>query len=496
MSDLLHELIITISGSDVNHELSEQNTFVNVNWTLENRNICEYEVLRNILIQFPERELIEIVICNLGEEKIYLTNKNMCEMQEVYTKYRDNIDVNDQLDIQITIKKQIEDNLMSIYNITSFNENLFELNIYDIIRYFENNLRDRTNIVFELYDSNFFLATDTILFRPVGFKQINRFDFNRSERRANCTKNCNVFGFDGQLPLPNDFHFVIDDMLDNPYRTLFHRIESLLAMVYISDSVHLQKKKMTCQILGQRMNTYDVVYEELEYNEVLFDVYSWIYTDGNIVDKVTLARNLLSLHCKQERLEKINSKTFMSIKANFALYQKENINKYIELKNSMTIFLKDVLSQSKEIVMDIVGQIGKNITACLSFILTAFISNVLSGSSTGNIFSKDITYLSYAIIVGSILYLLITILLSIFKTRGIYKEYKIIKDNNDFFIGTKEYDDIFRDDEIDKIVREAFIYKCVLFAVWFILIIVLLIFVETVSDYGIIKNLLETTQGK
>lgn len=496
MRGLLHELIVTISGEEIDHEINEHNAFVNVNWTLTNKKICEYETLYDILGQFPVRDLIEITINNTIDEKIVVSNKDIGGKQKEYIEYRDNIDMDDVLEIHIMIRKKIVENIMSIYNLDAFNKYLFSKNLFDTLLFFENSLKDRKSIVFELYDSNLFLGTDTILFKPVEFKQVNCSDFNRSERSGNCMKNCNVFGFDGQLPLPNDFHFIIDDETDNPYRELFHRIESLLSTIYMSDSVHMKKDKMICQVFGQRMNTYDIVYDELEYNEVLFDVYSWIYTDGNVVDKVTLARNLLSLHCKHERIDRIDSKTFMSIKANFALYQKENVNKYIELKNGMTIFLKDVLNQSRDIVMDIVGQIGKNITACLSFILTAFLSNVLSGSSTGNIFTKDITYLSYTIMVGSMLYLIITLVLSVFKSKEIRKGYNLIKSNNDFLIGTKEYEDIFRDKDIDKIVEETRIYKWCLFILWFLLILLFFIFVENTSDYGFTKIFFESAQGK
>jgi len=70
MNDLLHELILTISGNEVNHELYERNTFVNISWSLENGGICEYQALREILLQFPQRDTVEITINNVVDEKI------------------------------------------------------------------------------------------------------------------------------------------------------------------------------------------------------------------------------------------------------------------------------------------------------------------------------------------------------------------------------------------------------------------------------------------
>ena len=129
---------------------------------------------------------------------------------------------------------------------------------------------------------------------------------------------------------------------------------------------------------------------------------------GKFDESLVVAKNATTMKMWSYDVIRINCHLLCD-KANFSLYQKENVSKYIEVKNSMTIFLKDTLNQSKEIVMDVVGQIGKNITACLSFVLTVFISDIIAGSNTDDIFSKDITYVSYAIIMGALIVLCIVL---------------------------------------------------------------------------------------
>ena len=491
MSDLLHELIYTISGNGVSYNLTEKNKKVTVNWSIETSNICNYDDLRTVLEKFPYRDNVEVTISNLANERVIISNKTVSQKKEEYVNFEKEIGVSDEISVLISISKGMVEGVLSIYNIEEFNRDLFSLNIMDIVRFFEEDLKTEKNITFELFDSTMILATKTILFRPSNLTYTYNLDFNRCERINNCRKNCYILGESNELPVPEDFHFVVDDLEDNPYRDIFRKIESLLSIVYISDNVHIEKDIITCQIMGQRMNLYEMKYDEIWYNEVLFDIYSWIYTDGNIVDKVTLARNLLSLHCKYMSLKDMDSKTFMSIKANFSLYQKENVNKYIELKNSMTVFLKDTLNQSKDIVMDIVGQIGKNIVACLSFVLTVFLSDVISGNIEGIIFSKDITHICYAIIVGSGIYLFLTHVISKYKISELKKGYKIIKRNNDFLADTKEYEEIFRDDEIEDIISETKRYKRILLVLWGVIIFLIFLLVEYVSEYGVIKQILE-----
>lgn len=493
MSDLLHELICTISENEVSHNMTEKNRRVTAEWTIETSNICGYNDLKMMLERFPPRDKVEITISNLVEERIVINNKNIVEKKEEYIDFENKIGLSDELNIQIIITKEIIDGVLSVYNIEGFNNYLLSLNIIDVVRFFEEDLKKESSIIFELFNSNMVLATKTIIFRPRDLTYSNCLDFNRCERISNCRKNCYIFGKNNELPVPDDFHFVVDDE-DNPYKDIFNKIESLLSLIYISDNVHMQDDKISCQVLGQRMNSYEMKYDEIQYNEVLFDVYSWIYTDGNIVDKVTLARNLLSLHCKHMSLKDMDSKTFMSIKANFSLYQKENVNKYIELKNSLTVFLKDTLNQSKEIVLDIVGQIGKNIVACLSFMLTVFLSDVISGSTSSNIFSKDITYVSYAIIIGSLIYLFLTNIISKYKITELQKGYDIIKRNNDFLTDTKEYEEIFKDEEIENIIANTKKYKRMLLIIWGVIIVLILVLVEFISDYGLCKQIIECVE--
>lgn len=485
MNDLLHKLINTINCNVVNQSIEERNRVLNANMTILSGRIKDFACIKDVLCEFPSRDKIEVIFSTVTEESLVLSNWCIEKQEADYNEFLALLDENDELTLQININKEVKAGILSIYNVRAFNEYLLGLEVIDVIKFIESDIQEAENLVFELFDSEMFIATRTILFRPCDMVNAKIDNFNRSKRIKECRKNCYAFWGGTVLPIPDDFHFVVDNLRDNPYKNIFAKIESLLSIIYISDDVHFEKDKVICQIMGQRMNVHEISYCDIHYNEVLFDIYSWIYTEGNIVDKITLARNLLSMHCRYILIKDIDEKTFMSIKSNFALYQKENVDKYIEIKGKMTELLSNILNQSREIVMDIVSQIGKNIVAYFSFVLTVFISSIMSEKGLVDIFSKDVTYFSYAFILGSIIYMCITNHITKYKVEKLQESYELIKRNNDFFEKTREYEDIFRDEEVENIVKEIKRHKRSFFILWGILVFGVFVIVELLSSYAI-----------
>lgn len=253
----------------------------------------------------------------------------------------------------------------------------------------------------------------------------------------------------------------------------------------------MNKQNVQCYINGKQIRCYDICIEQITYNSILFDIYNWIYSEGNIVDKVTLARNLLSIHCQYIQLDAIDKKTYNSIRANFALYQKQNVEKYIEIKSILSEFLTNIIGQSKEIVLDVIGELGKNIMACFTFVLTVFITSIMSEKGLEGIFTKEVTYFSYIIILGSIGYLFLTNKIVDYKIKKMKESYETLKDNNDFFKDTKEYEEIFKDEKLVDVIKEIRKYKFPILIIWGAFILGIWIVVEILSDYGVLKKCCE-----
>lgn len=491
MNDLLHKLIDVISSQVISQTISERNKVVNVEFQSKGTCLGKYTDIQSVLNEFPNRDYVQITFVNAIEECLSLSNINSATTEENYNKYINNINLDLHIEISIEINKKVENQILSVYNLSQFNKYILELDVFDIIAFIELDIQDKQQIIFEIFDrESFFLATKSIVFKSCQNTEANVEPYNRHEFMNNCRKNSNIFCDFNNLPLPQDFHFIVDSP-NNPYKSIFQKIESLLSLMYISDNVHFSEdnKNIYCCILGKRMNEYKFDIEDITYNEVLYDIYMWIFTSGNIVDKVTLTRNLLSLHCRAISLKDINVATFESIKANFSLYQKENVNKYLELKNSMSKFLGNLIEESKKIVLSIVSDLGKNIIAFFSYILTIFLTKIISKQNLDAIFTKEVTYISYLILIGSVIYIIITNLIVNYKVKKLDESYNTIKANNDFFKNSLEYNEIFDDNKIKNVKDEISHEKRMMFILWGILLLIIFILIEYLSQYAITRSI-------
>ncbi|WP_211047310.1 hypothetical protein, partial [Pectobacterium versatile] len=61
---------------------------------------------------------------------------------------------------------------------------------------------------------------------------------------------------------------------------------------------------------------------------VLFDIYEWIYNQGNFVDKIGLARNIISIHTQDNSILNIPKSVLKSIESSFDIYLKDNVKQY------------------------------------------------------------------------------------------------------------------------------------------------------------------------
>lgn len=80
--------------------------------------------------------------------------------------------------------------------------------------------------------------------------------------------------------------------------------------------------------------------------------------------------------------------------------------------------------------------------------------------------------------------------------NDLQKSYDLMKRNNDFLIGTKEYTEIFRDEEIQNIIKDIEKNKFILFIVWVLFIILFWAVIEFASEYSISKQFIGFIQNQ
>lgn len=397
------------------------------------------------ILQACDRDKIKITIDN---ESDYWEISNFLEddlsIEEILIK----IDHDDEVRLSIHIEKEIKDNSLSIYSVSSFFAWLTNRTIGQIMSSFSYLLDKRNYIIFEMLYSNELFFTDTMIFKGKNIN-INKIGFNRLEQLKNCKTASSFYSINEFALLPEDFN-IINSYDGNILEEIFEKIKMVLSLAYIANTSNIIEEQLILHIIGQR--NFDTVISlnknSIIYNDEFYKIYKWIYIEGNPVDKAIIARNLISLHCKYTNLISIDEKTFASIQSNYSLYQRDNVNQYIELKNKLSEYILDSCTKISDISNLLIDRLRNNVLAFLTFMLTIFLTNLLSDTPLNNIFTKDIVKIIYLVLAGSIAYLIVTVMEVNANIMRLEKSYYKLKENYNDLLDDQDRELIFKKDEI------------------------------------------------
>lgn len=77
----------------------------------------------------------------------------------------------------------------------------------------------------------------------------------------------------------------------------------------------------------------------------------------------------------------MDGKTFSSIQSNFNLYQKDNVDRYLSLKNEVGKSVTEIIEKTSELTFDIPNGMKNNILAVFSFLFTVILAEYCVGCS-------------------------------------------------------------------------------------------------------------------
>lgn len=156
------------------------------------------------------------------------------------------------------------------------------------------------------------------------------------------------------------------------------KCSELLSIIYIADQTRVEPNgSIDIKLNGYKSLTLtlkkitDIPADNAHESEI-FEIYSWIYSEAKISDKLGLARNLISLHAK-ESLFDLQRGCLNSIFSNYQIYLKENLKQYIDVKNKISESIQKLSDRATDLTKQIGTYLRISIFSIYSFFLTAFI---------------------------------------------------------------------------------------------------------------------------
>jgi hypothetical protein len=349
-----------------------------------------------------------------------------------------------------TITKNISEQKISVYYSNRFFDCLSKKSINHFLEIIKNVLNGNDFIVFEVQD-NFFneFHTQTIKFVSKG-RQVTNNSINRAEK-INKIKNlchCNII---------SKYQFTPDDFYptnknNTALDTIFSRVSLLYSAFFLFDIFNVNGSNVDYKLNGyktisKKINSSDI---DISSHENYYQIYSWVYEGGNIVDKIGLTRNILSLNLNKDNL-KLSETTFEAIRSGYKIYQKENIKQYIEIRNKISDQLIELQNKADKIVENFVSDFKKSFLAVVSFFISVIVIKVVSSGDFTTGFTKEVTLLTIG-------FLLISLFVMFFARWEINKQ--IIR-HEEFYKNLKaRYTDLLDPSDINRILNNDTDFNC------------------------------------
>lgn len=200
-------------------------------------------------------------------------------------------------------------------------------------------------------------------------------------------------------------------------------------MSYLFDMTSISNDTFRGKINGYRSVEFNCFFREVgqECANTYFSIYKWVYSGGNISDKIGLARNIITLFIK-DCIFDINEEAISSIKSGYEIYLKEHIQRYIDIKNKISDNILDSSQRANSIIYDFTNSFKQNIFAFVAFYITVIVINSINSDSSGIIFTYDIAIISYGLIFISFLHSVLSVVELSSKIQRFKDSYKHLKD--------------------------------------------------------------------
>ena len=359
--------------------------------------------------------------------------------------------VNCDVRLNFRVEKQKVLTVLSIYDLPLFCHYLKDLAVYECINAIHNNLDP--SLILEVWgDSVERFSTNSFAVIAKGEKlpKIGE-NLEFRDRYDQCTQQCHWIT---NLPclLPDDL-FIVSAEIGGELMSIFNQLCLLVSSYFVADFSDIQRELIEIKISGFKALKYrsisNVLVGSLCFNEdsskQWYKIYDWCYIGGYRSEKISLARNIISLNCSNIDTLQLNDSTLSAIQSNFLIFERDNVRQYIKVRNEVSKILLDLQEKVNSIVESFTGDFRKNVLTIGSFFLTVVVVRLVSKGDVYGCFTTNILLLSYFFILLSAVNLVYSRFVLDKKTKLFQKHYAQLRERYSTLLSKEELDKIFED---------------------------------------------------
>lgn len=379
-----------------------------------------------------------------SQDKISKCSSNT-EIEEVIDDINSNLET-ERVTLLINVIKNKQD-YISVYSCEKLFEYFDAFNFFDFFQ-FMNNIIHKNILHFKPLNENIELVTKTICFSNV---KVLNVDVQRDyyiEKYRLVGKSAISFILH---MIPCDFKIIrLTQNINYLNKTIdrFKKFEYILSLLYISNEAEVSENFLQFIFYGYK----NIVIEYKNYgdndinvNNTIIEICEWSYQDGNVVDKLGIVRNVLSINYNDDEFLSITDSEYQSIVGNYLLYLKKHVQDYLKLKETVTLRFQSFCDECADQISQLSSTLRKNFLALFGYLITVLLTKGIS-NSLSDIFSKEVTIISSFVLLGSFIVWIISFIY--YCSQNNYIDKKIDKFR-------EYYKDIITDNELSKIIDDS-----------------------------------------
>lgn len=408
-------------------------------------------------------------------EDVYFRALGNTTWKDEYTRFCNDCESGEEINVHIHIEKGIFDDAVSVYNFKSFVEVLERGNLLEQIDVFVTWMKGREKGVRIVVDTTDILVTKYIVIAS----EIRDVTEGRADDIQKC-EDASIFMNRAYIPLiPQDFSIQFcRGSISGRIAKIFKTMESFLALMYIVNTSNIVHDKAIIQM--QPYQNFEMKINLYQYNCAIVEVYNWIFADGeSSIDRASIARNIINVRCKDgEALLNMDSSVLMSIKSNYMIYQKDTVQKYLELKDQISECISNTTLQFQDAIDGLIEGIRNNLIAIITFIVSLVLTDSLNLENlVEEQLPRNLQLVIGIFLIASAVYLFATRKTVNTKWELIVDRYNRLKQNYKDVLEAKDLEDAFGHDEmINTYENKLNDYKKAITGIWifFILLVTIL----------------------
>lgn len=372
---------------------------------------------------------------------------------EQITSYTYGDDYEDEMGIiEIKISKLNNTDYLTIYSLDLFTKFLSDKNIEDIFKLFFSFEKRKFKILdgsHYNFHTAYFVFADSINFDNKTNQILKNLDLSDREKKLKKINENTHFANASSIKfLPEDF-YIINKSSNEALNKLFDKLTLTLVLRVFADISEFTKNQLGYKMYGYKTikKEYDFISFDSEFIEDYFKSYEEIFNaHTSVSDKIGLARNVISLHVVEDDFTKIKGNIESSIKSNYNIYLKENVKKYIDVKNKINDSIFSLTNKFDDATGNLISSFKTSFYTLASLLISLILFKVLKSSSTTfDLFSIEVFLFLCPVLIAMYL----------FKKYNIYE----IKETKKRLISRYEqlksqYKDILDNDDLKQIFEQ------------------------------------------